>query len=166
MSVEEALTSRLSELESDSFQLKLRNYYLERRVARNEGASSTNEAELSSLLAAAPARAPAAAPASSPEPRREARPRGGDARRPRARSSSDSDDGGGGSGGGGARRRESRDRRRERRWDRGHASSNGGRGAAPGERARVRALERALGTAEDARDGAVRGSRSTSLQRV
>ena len=34
MSAEEALTARLADLESDSFQLKLRNYYLERRVSK------------------------------------------------------------------------------------------------------------------------------------
>ena len=33
MSYDEALTARLADLEADSFQLKLRNYYLERRVA-------------------------------------------------------------------------------------------------------------------------------------
>eukprot|EP00629_Pelagomonadales_sp_RCC1024_P013702 CAMPEP_0119277004 /NCGR_PEP_ID=MMETSP1329-20130426/16378_1 /TAXON_ID=114041 /ORGANISM="Genus nov. species nov., Strain RCC1024" /LENGTH=39 /DNA_ID= /DNA_START= /DNA_END= /DNA_ORIENTATION= len=34
MSAQEALTARLADLESDSFQLKLRNYYLERRVSK------------------------------------------------------------------------------------------------------------------------------------
>lgn len=90
MSVEEALTSRLSELESDSFQLKLRNYYLERRVSRQADASSTNEAQLESLLASAPvAPRDASSSGAARSPTRRSRGGGSDRRRRLARSSSE-----------------------------------------------------------------------------
>lgn len=54
MSAEEALTARLADLESDSFQLKLRNYYLERRVSKELGGERRGETALRGLLATAP----------------------------------------------------------------------------------------------------------------
>ena len=43
MSAQEALTARLADLESDSFQLKLRNYYLERRVSKELAGPTSHE---------------------------------------------------------------------------------------------------------------------------
>lgn len=54
MSAEEALTARLADLESDSFQLKLRNYYLERRVSKELGGARNQDTALRGLLATAP----------------------------------------------------------------------------------------------------------------
>ncbi|KAK7232466.1 hypothetical protein SO694_00032259 [Aureococcus anophagefferens] len=54
MSSEDVLTSRLADLESDAFHLKLRNYYLERRVSRSLHGAENSEEQLVKLLEDAP----------------------------------------------------------------------------------------------------------------
>ena len=53
-STEDALTSRLADLESDAFHMKLRNYYLERRVSKSLHGAEKSEAQLERLLEDAP----------------------------------------------------------------------------------------------------------------
>ncbi|KAH8093591.1 hypothetical protein JL720_4734 [Aureococcus anophagefferens] len=86
MSSEDVLTSRLADLESDAFHLKLRNYYLERRVSRSLHGAENSEEQLVKLLEDAPE----VSQSSGREGRRD-----GDARRRRRGDSSDDDDGGG-----------------------------------------------------------------------
>jgi len=144
MSSEDVLTSRLADLESDAFHLKLRNYYLERRVSRSLHGAENSEEQLVKLLEDAPE----VSQSSGREGRRD-----GDARRRRRGDSSDDDDGGGAARRGGAGRRRDELRSPRRDEPRSPRSRSRGEWRGPrdgGDRSRVRALESKLGRAEDA----------------